>query len=55
MELQKYGKYEFFATCAKGLSQLLASELKDLGISGVRPLVSGVSFNATIEQVSRAL
>ncbi len=55
MELQKYGKYEFFATCAKGLSQLLASELKDLGISGVRPLVSGVSFNATIEQVCRAL
>ncbi len=55
MELQKYGKYEFFATCAKGLSQLLASELSDLGISGVRPLVSGVWFNATIEQACRAL
>ncbi len=55
MELDKYGKAEFFASCAKGLSAILARELEALGISGVRPLASGVSFRATVEQACRCL
>ncbi len=55
MELDRYGKAEFFASCAKGLSGMVAGELSALGISGTRPLPSGVSFRATIEQACRCL
>jgi len=35
---------EFFATCAEGFEQLLAKELRGLGISQVRPLTGQVAF-----------
>lgn len=34
----------FFATCARGLEDLLADELRAVGASGVRPARAGVSF-----------
>lgn len=55
MQFDRYGKTEFFASCAKGLSGVLADEARGLGLSSVRPLASGVSFRATMEQACRAL
>ena len=49
------GRSEYFATCAKGLERLVAAELADLGIKGIRPLASGVAFQATLEQACRAV
>lgn len=55
MQFDRYGKTEFFASCSKGLSGILADEARELGLSSVRPLPSGVSFRATVEQSCRAL
>ncbi|MCL1799684.1 MAG: bifunctional 23S rRNA (guanine(2069)-N(7))-methyltransferase RlmK/23S rRNA (guanine(2445)-N(2))-methyltransferase RlmL [Eggerthellaceae bacterium] len=46
--------YEFFARCASGLEALLASELKRLGISRIRPLSGGVVFFCGLEGAYRA-
>ena len=45
---------EFFATCPTGFEQLLAQELRDLGMEAVRPLQGQVSFGATPEQAMEA-
>ncbi|MGI6216442.1 MAG: bifunctional 23S rRNA (guanine(2069)-N(7))-methyltransferase RlmK/23S rRNA (guanine(2445)-N(2))-methyltransferase RlmL [Coriobacteriales bacterium] len=55
MQADRYGKLEFFASCAKGFEKVVASELSDLGITSVRPLSSGVSFRATLEQACRCI
>ncbi len=55
MQADRYGKLEFFASCPKGLERIVAGELDVLGISGVRPLTSGVSFRATIRQACEAM
>ena len=34
----------FFATCARGLEEVLAQELRDVGARSVRPMRAGVSF-----------
>lgn len=39
----------FFATCARGLEDLLAEELRAVGASGVRPARAGVSFAGGLE------
>lgn len=44
---------EFFITCPKGLEPLLADELAELGISGSRQTVAGVSCSADVEQAYR--
>ncbi len=47
--------FEFFATCAKGLEHIVAEELDSFGISGLRPLSSGVAFRADIKKALRAM
>ncbi|MGI6221005.1 MAG: bifunctional 23S rRNA (guanine(2069)-N(7))-methyltransferase RlmK/23S rRNA (guanine(2445)-N(2))-methyltransferase RlmL [Coriobacteriales bacterium] len=47
--------YELFASCAKGLEGIVAGELRELGVSRVRPLSSGVSFQADMAQICEAL
>ncbi|MCL1879886.1 MAG: bifunctional 23S rRNA (guanine(2069)-N(7))-methyltransferase RlmK/23S rRNA (guanine(2445)-N(2))-methyltransferase RlmL [Actinomycetia bacterium] len=42
--------YEFFASCARGLEQLLAAELRGMGLRKLRPLVSGVAFSAALQE-----
>jgi 23S rRNA (guanine2445-N2)-methyltransferase / 23S rRNA (guanine2069-N7)-methyltransferase len=46
--------FELFATCSRGFESILAHELKVLGVEKPRPLVSGVSFTATLETAYRA-
>ncbi|MBI3187483.1 MAG: bifunctional 23S rRNA (guanine(2069)-N(7))-methyltransferase RlmK/23S rRNA (guanine(2445)-N(2))-methyltransferase RlmL [Gammaproteobacteria bacterium] len=38
----------FFATCPKGMDDLLASELKQLGANDIKPAVAGVGFTAEL-------
>lgn len=45
---------EFFATCPTGFEQLLASELRELGMQAVRPLRGQVAFTGTDAQAMRA-
>ncbi len=45
---------EFFATCAGGLEQLLADELRELRCGQVRPLKGQVAFAGTLEDAYRA-
>lgn len=45
---------EFFARCASGFEQLLATELKKLKAQRVRPLKGGVAFFGTVEDAYRA-
>lgn len=40
----KQDEWEFFARCASGFEQVLAQELKQLGMRRVRPLHGGVAF-----------
>lgn len=47
--------FEFYASCLPGSQQLLAQEMKTLGIKRVRPLQSGVAFFATHQQVYKFL
>ncbi|MCC7431587.1 RNA methyltransferase [bacterium] len=44
----------FFVTCAKGLEQVLAEELKSLGITNLRIDVGGISFKGTFEDCYKA-
>ena len=46
--------FELFATCSRGFESILALELKVLGVDKPRPLVSGVSFFASLETAYRA-
>ena len=46
--------YEFYARCASGLEQLLATELKSLKAQRVRPLKGGVAFFGSIADAYRA-
>jgi len=46
---------DFFATCARGLDELLRDELGALGIADARAAGSGVRFSGTLEQAYRAL
>lgn len=47
--------FEFYASCLPGSQQLLAQEMKMLGIKRVRPLQSGVAFFATQQHVYKFL
>lgn len=44
---------DFFATCPKGIEQLLARELADLGCDQVRETVAGVSFRTDMVTACR--
>jgi len=44
----------FFATCSKGIEDLLFKELKQLGIETAKQEYSGVSFTGTLEQAYKA-
>lgn len=46
---------EFIATCAAGFENLLAQELKSLGVAEVRPLKGQVAFFGELEGAYRAL
>lgn len=45
---------KLFATCESGMEDVLASELKALGIKAIRTADRGVSFRGTLETVYRA-
>ena len=47
-------KLEFFATCPKGVGDLLAAELISFGAEGTRESAAGVSFSGTFEVAYRA-
>jgi 23S rRNA (guanine2445-N2)-methyltransferase / 23S rRNA (guanine2069-N7)-methyltransferase len=40
---------DFFATAPRGLEDLLALELRELGLDGVRPTRGGVSFQGDLK------
>lgn len=44
----------FFATCAKGVEDLVQNELGSLGISHIKLQTGGVSFTGSVEQAYRA-
>ena len=44
---------DFFATCPTGFEQLLADELRALGIARVRPLKGQASFEGTLRDAYR--
>ncbi len=44
---------ELFVTCPSGFEQLLASELRDLGLTSVRPLQGRVSCSGDLSQAMR--
>ena len=44
----------WLATCPKGLEQLLAQELQDLGAESTKETVAAVHFNGTRELAYRA-
>ncbi len=44
---------DFFATCPKGIEQLLAQELAGLGCEDIRETVAGVSFRANLATACR--
>jgi len=44
---------DFFATCPKGIEQLLAQELASLGCADIRETVAGVSFRADMQTACR--
>src|SRR5688572_3813452 len=44
----------FFATCPKGLSDLLAAELRDCGAIELRERAGGVHFQGSLETAYRA-
>lgn len=46
---------EFFATCGRGLERMLGDELRRLGVHGVRPLSSGVTFSGDLRDAYAAL
>lgn len=47
-------RYDFFATCAKGLEPLVAGDLRDLGAADVKEVRAGVAFTATIREALAA-
>ena len=47
-------RMEFFARCAGGFEDTLASELRGLGMRRVRPQVGGVIFFGSLEDAYRA-
>ncbi|MDR0514689.1 MAG: bifunctional 23S rRNA (guanine(2069)-N(7))-methyltransferase RlmK/23S rRNA (guanine(2445)-N(2))-methyltransferase RlmL [Coriobacteriaceae bacterium] len=47
-------RYEYLVRCAGGFEQILAQELKDLRIRGIRPLTGGVAFSGSLEEGYRA-
>ncbi len=46
--------HSFFATAAKGMSSLLAEELRALGATDVQETIAGASFKGTLETAYRA-
>lgn len=52
--MQKYPASEWFATCPKGMENLLASELSALGASATRETVAGVHFEGPLALAYRA-
>ncbi|UTW45713.1 bifunctional 23S rRNA (guanine(2069)-N(7))-methyltransferase RlmK/23S rRNA (guanine(2445)-N(2))-methyltransferase RlmL [bacterium SCSIO 12696] len=46
-------KFDWLASCPKGLEQLLAKELDELGASDIRETVAGVSCRASLESAYR--
>ena len=43
----------FFVSTARGLADLLADELRALGVESVRPAAAGVAFRGPLEQAYR--
>lgn len=46
--------HELFATCAKGVEEVLLKEIERLGIQGVRLEKGGVRFSGTVAEIYRA-
>lgn len=44
---------QYFSSCPKGIEGLLASELADLGASGIRETIAGVYFDGSLETAYR--
>ena len=44
----------FFATTAKGMADLLATELRELGAANIEPRPAGVAFSGSLEMAYRA-
>jgi putative N6-adenine-specific DNA methylase len=44
----------FFVTCARGVEEVLAGELRDLGMASVEPGRGGVSFQGSMSDAARA-
>ncbi len=47
-------KLKFFATCPKGVGDILAAELTSFGAEGIKESAAGVSFTGTLEVAYRA-
>ncbi len=47
-------KLKFFATCPKGIGDILAAELTSFGAEGTKESAAGVSFTGTLEAAYRA-
>ncbi|MFC1589721.1 hypothetical protein ACFL3P_05585 [Pseudomonadota bacterium] len=41
--------FNFFATCPKGVEDMLANECEQLGITELKPQVAGIAFEGSIE------
>ena len=48
-------RHAFFISCPRNLESLLAEELRDLGISGAKPVYLGVEANLSREEVYRVV
>lgn len=48
-------KNQFFASCPKGLEQLLMAELKEIGIDKLLPTVGGVEFECKTQMALKAI
>jgi len=46
-------QYHYFATCARGVEDLLAAECEQLGLEQVRGVTGGVHFDGRLEQAYR--
>ena len=46
-------RYDLFAVCQPGLEQIVAAELRSLGIAGPRPILGGVEFRGFLTHVYR--
>lgn len=45
--------FQFFASVPKGIEDILAGELRVLGVDQIKPTVAGVAFSATLDEAYR--